>query len=87
MTNMLIHFKARVLSIPARIARLLVGKTKFQEIYDTIMTEIELALRELAAYDPAMFAQQNAEYMASQGYGERNGDGNGEDGTENPVEV
>jgi hypothetical protein len=41
------------------------------------MGEIELALRELAAYDRTMFASQNREFMASQGY-ERNDDSDGE---------
>jgi phage terminase Nu1 subunit (DNA packaging protein) len=67
MTNMITATKQRLLAIPSRIARLLVGLTSFQKIYDTIYTEIELALRELAEYKPEMFAVQNEEYLVKQG--------------------
>jgi phage terminase Nu1 subunit (DNA packaging protein) len=67
MTNMLTFFKQRVLAIPARIARQLIGKTKFQEIYDALMTEIVMCLKELSGYDPAMFAAQTAARLAEQG--------------------
>jgi len=66
MNNMLTYFKGRVLAIPARVARLCVGK-KFREIYDLIMCEIELALRELSGYDRAHFAAQRASFLASHG--------------------
>jgi hypothetical protein len=46
---------------------LLIGKTKFQEIYDLIMSEIVTCLRELSGYDPRMFAQQTAARLAEQG--------------------
>jgi hypothetical protein len=67
MTNMLTFFKQRVLAIPSRIARKLVGLKKFSEIYDVIMGEIVLCLRELSGYDPQMFAQQTAARLAEQG--------------------
>ena len=66
MNNMLTYFKQRVLAIPSRVARLCVGK-KFKEIYDLLMTEIELALRELSGYDRSRFAAQRQEYLESQG--------------------
>jgi phage terminase Nu1 subunit (DNA packaging protein) len=66
-TNQLTHFKARVLAIPSKIARLLVGQTKFQVIYDIIMSEIELVLREFTGYDPRMFRQQSEAFLASEG--------------------
>jgi phage terminase Nu1 subunit (DNA packaging protein) len=66
MNNMLTYFKQRILSIPARVARLCVGKS-FREIYDLIMTEIELALRELSGYDRSMFAAQRQSYLEAQG--------------------
>jgi hypothetical protein len=56
-----------VLAIPSRVARQLVGQNKFQVVYDLLMAEIELALRELVAYDPAQFAQQSAAYLEAQG--------------------
>jgi hypothetical protein len=67
MTNMLTFFKQRVLAVPARIGRLLVGKKKFTEIYDILMTEITGCLRELSGYDRQMFAQRNAARLAEEG--------------------
>jgi len=66
MNNMLTYFKQRILSIPSRVARLCVGKT-FRQIYDLIMVEIELALRELSGYDRAQFAAQRTSYLTAQG--------------------
>jgi phage terminase Nu1 subunit (DNA packaging protein) len=66
MNNMLTYFKQRVLSIPSRVARLCVGKS-FREIFDLLMIEIELCLRELSGYDKSRFAAQRAEYLKSQG--------------------
>jgi phage terminase Nu1 subunit (DNA packaging protein) len=67
MTNMITYMKQHLLSIPSRVARLLVGATSFQKIYDVISREIEVVLRELTDYNPEMFAPQNAEYLASIG--------------------
>lgn len=67
MTNMLTFFKQRVLAIPSRLTRLLIGKKKFKEIYDLLMGEITLCLRELSGYDPQMFEQQTAARLAEQG--------------------
>jgi phage terminase Nu1 subunit (DNA packaging protein) len=66
MTQMLTAFKARAIAIPSRVARLCVGK-KFKEIFSLIMTEIELALRELSGYDRSRFQAESAAYMAAQG--------------------
>ena len=67
MTNMLTFFKQRVLAIPARVSRQLIGKRSFREIYDIIMTEIVSCLQELSGYDRNMFAQQRAARLADQG--------------------
>ena len=67
MTNMITYMKQHLLSIPSRVARLCVGVTSFQKIYDLISREIEAVLRELTDYQPEMFAPQNAEYLASIG--------------------
>ena len=67
MTNMLTFFKQRILAIPARISRQLIGKKSFREIYDIIMTEIVSCLSELSGYDRNMFAQQRAARLADQG--------------------
>jgi phage terminase Nu1 subunit (DNA packaging protein) len=67
MTNMFTAMKSRLLAIPSRVTRLVIGQTSFQVIYDLVYTEIELALRELADYNPQMFRRQNDAYLASQG--------------------
>jgi phage terminase Nu1 subunit (DNA packaging protein) len=66
MNNMLTYFKQRVLSIPARVARLCVGKS-FRDIFDLLSVEIELCLRELSSYDRSRFAAQRAEYLEARG--------------------
>src|SRR6516164_3142568 len=66
MNNMLTYFKQRVLSIPSRVARLCVGKP-FREIFDLLMIEIELCLRELSGYDRARFAAQRQKYLENRG--------------------
>jgi hypothetical protein len=67
MTQMLTAFKARTLAIPARVSRSLIGKTKFKEIFDIIMHEIEQCLLELSGYDESKFVKQNREYLSSKG--------------------
>src|SRR5215831_2531260 len=67
LTNMFTAMKANLISIPARVTRLLIGQTKFQVIYDLLSAEINRALLELSQYDPAMFSRQNTAYLASQG--------------------
>jgi phage terminase Nu1 subunit (DNA packaging protein) len=67
MTTMLTSVKSRLLSIPSRITRVLMGKTSFQEIYAIIDAEVELALRELSDYDPNAFARANDEYLSLTG--------------------
>jgi phage terminase Nu1 subunit (DNA packaging protein) len=67
MTNMLTAFKSRILAIPSRVTRSLIGQRKFQVIYEILYQEIELALQELAGYDAAKFAQQSEAYLVSVG--------------------
>jgi phage terminase Nu1 subunit (DNA packaging protein) len=86
MTTMLTALKARLLSIPSRITRLLIGKIQFQEIYDLIYREIELALRELAEYDPNSFEARNDEYLALAGAEVQNGNGDAEHQPEEDTE-
>ena len=84
-TSMLTAFKSRVLAIPSRIARLLIGQTKFQVIYDIIMTEIELCLRELVAYDPAAFAARSKAFLYEQGVEPSGSNGHKEKDTDEPA--
>ena len=72
-TNQLSACKSRLLAIPSRVTRLLVGKTKFKEIFEIIMTEIRLALRELTGYDRNAFKRQAAEYLERQTETDGNG--------------
>jgi hypothetical protein len=65
LTTMITAAKSRLLSIPSRVTRLLIGKTDFSEIYALVMSEIELALRELSEYDPNAFVKENDQYLAS----------------------
>jgi phage terminase Nu1 subunit (DNA packaging protein) len=67
LTNMFTAMKSRLLAIPSRVTRLVIGQTNFQVIYDLIYGEIELGLRELSEYHPDMFRRQNDAYLASQG--------------------
>jgi hypothetical protein len=79
-TNMLTHFKQRILSIPSRCARRCIGK-KFREIFTILTDEIESALKELSAYSRSMFAAQRDEYLQAQGVNleSLNGDTENED--------
>ena len=67
LTNIFTAIKARLLAIPSRVTRLLIGQTNFQVIYDLLYAEIEVVLRELSDPNPQMFARQNTAYLASQG--------------------
>jgi phage terminase Nu1 subunit (DNA packaging protein) len=78
MMTMLTALKSRLLSIPSRTTRLIIGKTNFQEIYGMIYGEIELALRELADYNPNSFTERNDEYLALVNAEPETRDGTGE---------
>jgi hypothetical protein len=58
------QIKARLLAIPSRVTRLLVGKVDANEIREILNQELFAVLDELSAYDPAAFSEQNEEYMA-----------------------
>jgi hypothetical protein len=77
MTTMLTSIKSRLLSIPSRITRVLMGKTDFHDIYSIIDAEIELALRELSDYDPNAFVRAGEDPAAAGTQSVRkNGDSN-----------
>jgi phage terminase Nu1 subunit (DNA packaging protein) len=88
-TSQITSCKQRLLAIPSRCARPLVGKTDISEIAELLRVEIYGALAELAEYDPVRFEQANEEYLASVGAARpetqadtgKNG-GNGQDGAE-----
>lgn len=56
MTNMLVTFRSRVLSIPDKVAPKVLGVTNLSEIADIINAELIETLTELSEYDPLMFA-------------------------------
>jgi phage terminase Nu1 subunit (DNA packaging protein) len=87
-TSVLTRFKARLLALPSRVARLCVGK-KFREILDIITREIELVLRELSRYDPTAFKKQRDEFLETEGIDLSSLNGESEKRTEDqePVEV
>jgi phage terminase Nu1 subunit (DNA packaging protein) len=60
MTNRDTAIKAQFLAIPSRVARLLVGKTDFQEIYNLLMAELLAVLENLSAYDPRAFNEHRS---------------------------
>jgi hypothetical protein len=64
LTNMLTFMKQRMLAIPSRTARLLVGVTDFRKIYSAIEDEIRAGLTELstAKYAEMMKGQRKAEF-------------------------
>ena len=67
LTNMLTAAKSRMLAIPSRVTRLILGMTDFQKIYDLIYKEIEAVLSELKDFNRKMFAVQNRAYLRAQG--------------------
>lgn len=58
-TNMLVTFRNRVLSIPDKLAPKVIGVKNLYEISETIRQELQEALMELSEYDPAMFVGED----------------------------
>jgi phage terminase Nu1 subunit (DNA packaging protein) len=77
--------KNKLLAIPSRTARLLIGKTVLGEIVSTLQTEIEFALSELTTVDRTMFAAQNEAYLAALYPNGTKPNGNGQHGAETDV--
>ncbi len=50
-------------TVPARTARLLIGKTDFQEIHNRLMAEVLAVLENLSSYDPRAFTEANEAYL------------------------
>lgn len=60
MTDMLVNLRSQLLAVPAKMAPLLVGKTK-DEINQQLTDEIQTRLTELSDYQPTMFSGEEAE--------------------------
>ena len=56
LTNMVVTFRNKVLSIPQKLAPKIIGLDNLAEITEAINEELYEALTELSEYDPAMFA-------------------------------
>jgi hypothetical protein len=74
-TTQITACRSRLLAIPSRVSRLLIGKRSFKEIYNLIYGEIELALRELTGYDAKKFSAKTIEYVESLSEHGTNGEG------------
>ena len=51
MTNLLSSLRNHILAIPSRVARLILGLQTFEEIFQVMKRDIELALREVIQFD------------------------------------
>lgn len=76
--------RARLLAMPSRVTRLLVGKTDPNEIRAILNAELFAILEELEAYDPRTFNERNEQYLATlfpaEAFAGSNGEGTDEDG-------
>jgi phage terminase Nu1 subunit (DNA packaging protein) len=61
MTKMLAAFRAKILSIPSKIAPQLIAQSEISIIESILETEVYNALSELSEYDPELF--QNDKYV------------------------
>jgi phage terminase Nu1 subunit (DNA packaging protein) len=67
MNDILSGIKMRLLAIPSRIARVLVGQTAIARIIDIITSAIELALGDLLTYRAEDFYARNRAYLEAAG--------------------
>lgn len=58
LTTMLMNFRTKVMSMPAKLAKTLAGMSDNAEIYDLLKKETDEALDELSDYDTAFAVQQ-----------------------------
>lgn len=56
LTNMLVTFRSRIMSIPEKVAPKVLGMKNLSEISEVINAEVLEALAELSEYDPGMFS-------------------------------
>jgi len=74
LTNMLTHMRQRMLAIPSRVSRLLVGLTDFQKIYTTIDDEIRGGLTQLSVANyQQMFQAQRKVHLDKMAAGMQDG--------------
>lgn len=63
LTDMLVHFKNRLLSVPQKVSPLVVGEDDVNIVLDIIEREVYQALEELSEYDPLKIDKENASSM------------------------
>jgi phage terminase Nu1 subunit (DNA packaging protein) len=73
--TMITAAKSRLLAIPSRVTRLIVGMTDFQTIHDLIGKEIESVLKELSGFNRKMFSRQNRDHIRQSENGDDHRDG------------
>ena len=61
LTTMLMNFRTKVMSMPAKLAKTLAGMSDNAEIYDLLKKETDEALDELSDYDTAFAVQGGAD--------------------------
>ena len=79
LTNMLTHMRQRMLAIPSRVSRLLVGLTDFKTIYAAIDDEIRGGLTQLSVANyQQMFQAQRKVHLDKMATGMQDGEQPGE---------
>lgn len=79
MSNMLMNFKAKLLSMPTMLAPKLLAQTQLPVIQDTLLEGVNAALTELSEYDPDMFySAADDEIVPDDDEDEEAGDGHGD---------
>ena len=62
LTTMLMNFRTKIMSLPAKLAKTLAGMNDNAEIYDLLKKETDEALDELSDYDRAFAVQEGADH-------------------------
>jgi phage terminase Nu1 subunit (DNA packaging protein) len=63
MNDMISAFRTKTMSLPAKLAPQLIGKSEHVEIQGVLTREVREALTELSEYDPQVFYVKSSEYM------------------------
>lgn len=61
LTTMLMNFRTKIMSMPAKLAKTLAGMSDNAEIYDLLKKETDEALDELSDYDNAFAVQEGTD--------------------------
>lgn len=61
LTTMLMNFRTKIMSMPAKLAKTVAGMSESAEIYDLLKKETDEALDELSDYDKAFAVREDAD--------------------------